>query len=295
MKSKLLLATYLIVVVAALSAQVPRIFSSTELGVAFTPPRIEPTFDSPFQVFSFFLQPTSDFSASVNLHYQPFTGTMAEYDKLFSSSIAQLNLEVLYRNVTSDSVNYEYRGNYQGRLLHWYAIAKASGGNLYLATTTTLESMWENQKDVLKDSVASLNLNKILGLTISTTPVNPVESDFWGLLSQIDKLIFVRGLLDGVISEKTISYLILHELDNMSAEMTTDKKITRKELTDQYRAINQDFHEKISQSYSSSPWQQESVNFIDEFYQNRNNTDEPLSTAFFYYLNRVLGWGYPEK
>ncbi len=285
------IALVLLMGLAESFAQSPRIFISTELGITMVPPTVEPTFEQAFTVCGFYFPSSNGFSANVNVQYQPFYDSIAAFDKLSSNQFDQLQFTILNRSLSTDSVTYEYCGLFQGRNLHWYSVAKKLNTKIYLITATALESDWGKLSDTLRNSVDSFELMSILGLDPSTFGAHPKESEFWKVLAEIDKVIYVRGLLDGMISEKTMSYLILQELDKLSATMTIDQKKTRQELTDQYRAVNQDINDKIKQAYNNQ-WQQECVKFIDEFYDNPKNIEKPLSTVFFYYLNKVFNWGY---
>ena len=288
-----LFSIWLLLVLTTISGQVPRVFSSTELGVSITPPKVEPTFNQAFLILTFSLEPISGFSANVNLQYQPFSGTMAEYDKLSSIGFEQMNIEVISKKLTTNTAVYEYRGIYQEQVLHWYSVAKAIGGKIYLATATSLDSLWEQQKNVLKASVDSLELDKTLGHLIEDVGVRPLESDFWKLLSEIDKIIFVRGLLQGMVSEKMMQYLLLKELEAKPSQISEVQKQARSQLADEFIKSSKAIQDRISKDYQTN-WQRDCMAFIDMYYSVPKNIEETLSTAYFYFLNNKYGWGYVE-
>lgn len=291
MKNYYLSALFFFIGLSELFAQSPRMFTSTELGIKMAPPRIDPTFDQVYTICSFYFPVSNGFSANVNVQYQPYSDSIIEYDKLSSGQFEQLKFKVLSRSLLIDSVAYEYSGFLQERYLHWYSVAKKVNGGVYLITATALESDWERLSNSLRSSVDSFQIISNLGFDPNNYSEYPKESDFWKILSEIDKIIFARGLLEGVMSEKTMSYLILQELDKLSATMTVDQQKIRRELIDQYRAVNKDISDRLSQAYNSH-WQQECVKFIDNFYEDSKNHDKPLSIVFFYYLNMKFNWGY---
>ena len=131
-------------------------YSSTDLGISIDVPVVKDSKNLTYSVAAFYLPAADNFAANVNLQKQGFTESADNYDKLTMKQIEQFNLTVINRVVNQNDLQYEYKGNMQGRMLHFYARAIKSGPTIYLATATSLESQWEQQKLLLIKSVDSL-------------------------------------------------------------------------------------------------------------------------------------------
>lgn len=123
---------------------------------------------------------------------------------------------------------------------------------------------------------------------------NSIEKIFWNSLSDINKVIYARGLLDGLVSGQIVSYIILSELEQKSVQLEKTEVDIRNGIINEYRDINQYINKAISDSYSVE-WQNNLIQYIDSFYMDPKNIDESISTAFFYYLDDTYSWGYKPK
>jgi len=98
------------------------------------------------------------FSANVNVQIQTFEGTLLEYQSLSELQFKQMNIEVISANIEKGILQYEYKGLYDQKNLHWYAKAIKSGPYVYLATATSLEVNWLQNKFELQKAVDSFKL-----------------------------------------------------------------------------------------------------------------------------------------
>jgi len=146
--------------VSAVAAQAASEFVSREFGFSITPPELDPQPATTVQVGIFFLPPSDGFSANVNVQVQPYDDSLAAYDKLSVGQFKEQKWKVLQRELTDDSLAYEYRGKTQGLSLHWYSVARRIEGYVILVTATALESHWDEQEATLKASVDSFQLNE---------------------------------------------------------------------------------------------------------------------------------------
>lgn len=138
---------------AALPAADKNLFVSDEHGFSIAAPA---TGEAPaLQAVLFFLPASGQFAANVNVQKQRFEGGIADYDKTSTEQFKTFGLSVLNRSLKGNEVRYEYKGDMQGRPMHWYARAVKSGGHVYLVTATALEADWARQKAALTRSVDS--------------------------------------------------------------------------------------------------------------------------------------------
>jgi hypothetical protein len=141
-----------------LPAEDKSIFTSTEYGFSINSPAIDQKSESADQICFFFLPTKNNFAANVNIQSQFYNDSIKSYDVLSLSQFKQMNLKVINHKLNKNSIIYEYVGEYQGQTLHWYAIAQKSGSYILLATATALDSLWDEQKKVLQDSVNSFSV-----------------------------------------------------------------------------------------------------------------------------------------
>lgn len=139
----------------ALAAELGNTFVSNDYGISIDAPVSKNITASNIQIASFFLPPSDNFAANVNILKQQFGDPLEAYDKLSISQFKQFKLTVLNRTLKGDELRYEYKGDMQGRALHWYARTVKTGQHIYLVTATGLDSQWEQQKSLLIKSVES--------------------------------------------------------------------------------------------------------------------------------------------
>lgn len=105
------------------------------------------------------LPPEGGFSPNVNVRIQLFEGSLQEYLDFSLKQFEKTSIEVVaHRLVDGHTVQLEYRGEMQGRQLHWYAIAKKSGNRVILVTATASEEQWSGVQEKLRACVDSLEL-----------------------------------------------------------------------------------------------------------------------------------------
>lgn len=139
----------------ALAAEQRNTFVSNDLGISIEAPIDKDTKSPTYQIAMFFLPTSDNFAANVNVQKQQFIEPIEAYDKLTTSQFKQFNMTVLNRTLRTNELRYEYKGDMQGRTLHWYAKAIKTGQHVYLVTATSLDSQWEQQKSLLIKSVDS--------------------------------------------------------------------------------------------------------------------------------------------
>lgn len=98
------------------------------------------------------------FSANVNVQIQYFEGNLVEYKALSQSQFNKLGFKIIREIINHNSLFLEYSGEIKGRHLHWYAKAIKRGKFVYLATATSLEKNWLQNKFELVKSVDSFSL-----------------------------------------------------------------------------------------------------------------------------------------
>lgn len=98
------------------------------------------------------------FSANVNVQIQMFENSLLEYQTLSEMQFKQMDIEVISATIENGVLQYEYKGFYEQKNLHWYAKAIKSGDYVYLATATSLEVNWLQNKFELQQAVDSFKL-----------------------------------------------------------------------------------------------------------------------------------------
>lgn len=144
---------------ASLAGEQRNTFVSQDLGISMELPRSKGSEASSHQVAIFFLPDSDGFAASVNIQKQKYSESIAAYDKLSSSQFKALKWTVLDRKLKTGEILYEYKGDLEGRTLHWYARAIKHGQYVYVVTGTCLDSRWQEQKTELMKSVDSFKIN----------------------------------------------------------------------------------------------------------------------------------------
>ena len=100
------------------------------------------------------------FSANVNVQIQMFEDTLLKYQTLSEMQFKQMNIQVISAKIEKGVLQYEYKGFYEQKNLHWHAKAMKSGPYVYLATATSLEVNWLQNKFELQQAVDSFKLTK---------------------------------------------------------------------------------------------------------------------------------------
>lgn len=129
--------------------------SGFQINALEAPPHVQGS-----QPLAMLLPSDQGFSANVNVQIQPFTGDILEYRALSQTQFAQLGLTVIAENMKPNEFTLEYRGDMHGRVLHWYAKAIKQGDYVYLATATSLDINWPQNRFELKQAVDSLELTR---------------------------------------------------------------------------------------------------------------------------------------
>jgi len=110
----------------------------------------------PQQALFMALPPSDGFAANVNVHIQPYSGTLDEYIALSEQQFKAAGFNLVQRTKQGQSaVLFEYTGEMQGRALHWYARAERATGRVYLVTATAAETQWKKDALPLKACVDS--------------------------------------------------------------------------------------------------------------------------------------------
>lgn len=152
-------AIYIIILVVlatgTLAAEPSNAFVSRDLGISVEAPVVKDTKAPNYQIAMFFLPVSDNFAANVNIQKQQFTEPVEAYDTLTMNQFKQFNMTVLNHTRKGNDLRYEYKGEIEGRMLHWYAKAIKSGQHVYLVTATGLDSQWAQQKALLIKSVDS--------------------------------------------------------------------------------------------------------------------------------------------
>lgn len=143
---------------AAFAAGQRNTFVSQDLGISIQVPASKKSEAPTHQVAIFFLPPADGFSANVNIQKQKYSDSIEAYDRLSSSQFKHLKWTVLDRKLKPVEAVYEYKGEFEGRTLHWYARAIKHGEYVYLVTATCLDSKWQEEKTELLKSVDSFRI-----------------------------------------------------------------------------------------------------------------------------------------
>jgi hypothetical protein len=159
MKKFYLISLVFLCIFSTLAAQEKSTYYSSEYGFSINPPKLDTTAESSVQICYFFLPPIDGFSANVNIQKQIYADSLQAYDELSLSQFEQMNFTLISHNVNKNIGIYEYKGDYQGQLLHWYSIAQKKDSTVLLVTATTLDSLWNEQKTILQESINSFKLN----------------------------------------------------------------------------------------------------------------------------------------
>ena len=112
------------------------------------------------QPLTMLLPAEQGFSANVNVQVQAFDGSLSEYQTLSEQQFEQMNIKVIRASIENNVLQYEYKGLYDEKQLHWYAKAIKRDGFVYLATATSLEINWPQNRFELMKTVDSLKLNR---------------------------------------------------------------------------------------------------------------------------------------
>ncbi|MCC5880168.1 MAG: hypothetical protein JJU03_09790 [Idiomarina sp.] len=112
------------------------------------------------QIFQYFLPAADGFAANVNMQIQPFEGDLDAYANISEQQFEQLGFEVVDVSRGDNELLYEYRGEMQGTMFHWYSRVIRDGIYYYVVTATSLDQRWETERDQLTESVHSFSLNR---------------------------------------------------------------------------------------------------------------------------------------
>jgi len=129
--------------------------SGFKINALEAPPHVQGS-----QPLAMLLPSDQGFSANVNVQIQPFNGDILEYRALSQSQFEQLGLKIVSESIKQNEVTLEYSGDMHGRVLHWYSKAIKQGPYVYLATATSLEINWPQNRYELVQAVDSLELTQ---------------------------------------------------------------------------------------------------------------------------------------
>ncbi len=135
-------------------------FVSNDYGISIDAPAAEDMTAPNNQIVAFFLPPSDNFTANVNVLREQSGDSLEAFDKLSLSQFKQFKLTILNRTLKGNEIRYEYKGTMQGRTLHWYARTVKAGQLIYLVTATALDSEWAKQKSALIKSVESFSVKQ---------------------------------------------------------------------------------------------------------------------------------------
>ena len=119
---------------------------------------VEPRAGSDIRALQMWLPEKNGISANVNVHVQPFDGSMAQYVVLSLGQLEQLGTTIVSRRQEGDTVVFEYKGNIRGQNFHWYAKAVKHLEHVYLVTATDSQQNWDSHKQQLMSVVNSFEL-----------------------------------------------------------------------------------------------------------------------------------------
>lgn len=144
------------ILAAGLSAATLQVSANDDFSI--TPPEYPREVGG--QVFQYFLPAAEGFAANVNLQIQPYDGDLEAYANISEQQFEQLGFEVLDISRSDNELMYEYRGDMQGTMFHWYSRVIQDGMYYYVVTATSLDQRWETERDQLIESVHSFALNR---------------------------------------------------------------------------------------------------------------------------------------
>lgn len=125
-------------------------------GFSIAPLEVPPA-KNIWQPLAMALPATGNFAGNVNVQIHPYGGTIEEYTALSLKQFKDAGVHVIeQKKAGSSGVTFEYSGELQGRLIHFYARAEKGADHVYLATAATTEQEWPRQRAQLKTCVDSL-------------------------------------------------------------------------------------------------------------------------------------------
>lgn len=116
----------------------------------------------PFQPLLMTMPASDGFAPNVNVQVQPYPDGIDAYRKLTLKQFEQFGLELVQeREISANTLLFEYAGEMQGMDLHFYARAVYRDGRIHLATGTSLAKQWDKAGPALKACVDSMELPRI--------------------------------------------------------------------------------------------------------------------------------------
>lgn len=161
MHRKLLLVFAPIVLLAAYAAEnVPALAKLNFPNAGFRISALdEPAHDVASMPIAMSLPPTQGFSPNVNVVVLPYAKTMADFIDLSKKQFEASGFNILdEKKPLPNEWVIEYAGDSQGKKMHYYARMVLSNGQVYMATSTSLEEQWAAYNEKLKNCVASLEI-----------------------------------------------------------------------------------------------------------------------------------------
>ncbi len=121
---------------------------------------IEETSEATMQVLIMTLPPADGFTPNVNVQVQPYDGTLEDYLALSKTQFVQVKFKELKTETKDDRCVLEYTGTVQGRLLHFYSVAKKRGNKIVLVTATAAQAQWLKVSPKLIHCADSLKIDE---------------------------------------------------------------------------------------------------------------------------------------
>jgi len=145
------------------SAETTNTFISRDHGFSIEAPLSPDSRNQGGNIVMFFLPVTEAFAANIGVIKQGYDGSIEAYDKLNRDQYKIFGFTVLNRKISKNEAKYEFIGTQQGKAMHYYARAVATGQNVYVVTAVSLESYWQKQRVYLIKSVDSFSLQDQTG------------------------------------------------------------------------------------------------------------------------------------
>ena len=110
-------------------------------------------------IAKFYLPPTDNFTANINVVRESFSGTLEDYEKKAVPMLEkELKAKLLKKEQKPGELLIEYTAKMEGRDLHFIARIVKRDDAAYVVTGTSLANDWEKQKEAITKSVMTFRL-----------------------------------------------------------------------------------------------------------------------------------------